>query len=515
MNNLTTYQCVRNSTVQKTVTIQEWFNLIKNYPNAEAVLMARTAKQASVADPTNHVKKAAYDNIKCNKFPTICFNSVIDGYRLTENYLESTGLMYIDVDKNEFTLDKVDKTKIYAAYKSIGGIGYALLVRVDGLTLENYEDTFNYVIEDLNLWDYYDKAAKGMIQQSVASSDPDIFINNSPLIYDSITSLKTYPTTHNISKEKKHISLVGYKIDNVVYYDNTCSFDFDGKEYIQNWVEGFNFVKCYLPNMKLTDKRKRTLLSYATNLVWLNPCINYDHALSILENVNDRICSLPLSHVQIQNILNTVFKQKVECKLFPHVTKRRIIFNPLSALNKSDKLSICGVLIKEKFAVEGCERLNEIIEGWDYALLGKLSIAKIAVNSDMNKKTVAKYYPIFKSFVTDLNNEYMLKNNSLKLAQRLVKQDVNPISCGWAKEGEGQLLVSASDIKKTAVRRIQPISITNERGLKIQVVENVLVSNEVLNYFATAVKKNANFYTYENYAALVIGDKLRIGYIPK
>ncbi|MFN0290032.1 BT4734/BF3469 family protein [Pedobacter helvus] len=404
MYNLDTFKCIASPKVESTITSIDWFNQIKESSHIPVIEAARVLKKIYVTT-SDEIIKEAYTKLK-KTLPTITYNVRFNGYRDTQNVTNATGLMYLDIDQPNFNIELMDKSKIYAYYKSIGGLGWSIIVRVSGLTNDNFFTTFDNIVDDLGISGIVDEDAKGIVRQSVISYDPNLYINESSFIYNSVNEIikHTQPSINNQKKEE-HIGDVGYEIEKPVRFSNIYDFEFDG-DYIYNWDEGFAFVNCYLPTRQLHDKRKRTLLAYLNNLIWLNPNIQYYHALNILTNANKTICLKPLPIKILEGMLKSILKQKNENRLKPHITIRRILFAPHNTLQVVDKLNICGRLIKAKWEQIGCLKLNGIIEDWDFNLYGKISIATISQNHPMDKKTVAKYYHYFKDLIAGMNQDY-------------------------------------------------------------------------------------------------------------
>lgn len=433
MYNLNTFKNAGSAKVLSTVAINQWFDSIKNNIYQSLIEEARELKQSLndtqqeiVRLKASKIKKSKIEILKCTackikaqydskklQLPTIAYNTTFKSYRNTKNVVSTTGLMYLDVDTDGFDIEKIDKSKLFCYYKSVGGLGYTILVKVRDLTIDNYSSTFESVIDNLGIRDFYDKAAKGLVQQSILSYDPNIYINYNSYVFQSIDIIekKTQPLCNNQKKEE-HIVSVGSKI---IRYNNLYDFDFDGWDTISNWNEGFDYVECFQPFNKLTDKRKRTLLSYTTNLVWLNPSLDYYHYINLIQSVNEQICVEPLPDNLIVSMVKSVLKQKNEGKLVPRIKKRRILFAPFCELSREQKLKIVSKKIRDKFKVEGCGRIDDCIEEWNFESMGKITAKSIAQYAKMNIKTVKKYYYKFKSNINSLNAD----NNQIKTKKRV------------------------------------------------------------------------------------------------
>ena len=414
---LNTFQCATNPNVAQTIAITEWFSQIKHTPDQELFSIVRKYKAESLAKPEDRKLKDRYDYFKSKNFPTICYNAIVDGYRKTSKYISSTGLMFIDADKNDFTLSNVDTNKLFAAYKSIGGKGYCLLVRVNGLTLENYEATFDFVIKDLNLQSYYDIDAKGMLQQSIISYDEDILINGNAFIYDSIKSDNQKSTTTIVIKKKENIYNDDSTFSQNVRYSNMGCIQLDSP-----WVTDFSGetkeVKCTIPMRKLTDGRKRHLIAYTCNYVYLNQWLKIENVEKTISNVNNLMCVTPLPFFVVQGIVKSIFQQKDEGRLQPIYNDRKIIFSCDSGLSKEEKLAVCS---RENGRHRSEVKKNAIslaVQEWDFNEAGKITQTKIAKECTINILTVKKYWSEYKDLVKELNDKFKTNKKMKPIEKR-------------------------------------------------------------------------------------------------
>ena len=54
-------------------------------------------------------------------------------------------------------------------------------------------------------------------------------------------------------------------------------------------------------------------------------------------------------------------------------------------------------------------KIEEAIREWDFHNDGKMTIRSLSKVADMNKKTIQKYYHLYKSEIQLLNNKYFKK----------------------------------------------------------------------------------------------------------
>ena len=159
--------------VNSTIDVTQWLDMIKEKsPTAEMIIRARQNPDM-------------YDDIK-RSIPCVTYNFKYNGYKRDENIEHSTGILYIDIDAPDFEVNNLDKSKVFSFYHSFGGQGYAILVKVLGLTPNNFKETYQYIVEDLGLKDYVDRRAIKPSQFNVLSYDEDLFLNMNSSVFPSI-----------------------------------------------------------------------------------------------------------------------------------------------------------------------------------------------------------------------------------------------------------------------------------------------------------------------------------------
>jgi len=417
---LNVYDNIRSPQVKDFITIEEWFFLIKESKYSQLIVQARSFGKAHLI----------YDSVKAT-LPAITYNFTFRSRKTNDNIVSNTGLLYIDIDDLSFDISILDTSKVFAFYKSYGGLGYSLLVQVDGLNKDNYELTYSSICQDLGLSNYHDKGAKKCTQFNVLSYDPDIFINYNSFIFSSslsslIINIDFSTPSIVIKKEKTYTTVEVEKVKDKpidIRFNNLNEIEVDG-EYSVNW-EGWDFINCWMPFRRIaTGRRNNTLLSYTNNLVWLNPNITISMTENILSRVNNKICEEPVSYAQIKRIVSSIFNYKKDGLLKPiyNFKPRKIVFAKSCGLSREQKLAKCRELLNQKRTNDSINNLYTIIENWDFIKYGKIGQTLIHKNFPISKKTVEKYWFEFKEYVMDLNNQYKYSSNSVLVA---VSEDID------------------------------------------------------------------------------------------
>ena len=398
------YSSLTNATVVSGIASCAWFDLIKNSSYSSQIIKARNGE-------TN------YNETKCS-LPCVTYNFYFNEYKCNANILSSTGLLYIDIDSSDFNIQNLNISKVYSFYRSFGGSGYAIILKINGLTFENFKSTYLDVCRDLNLLAFIDFNAIKPTQFNVISYDENIFINDNCYIYTATTLSSPfikYNTPHSSVLLKKRIAYTqergasgNEKIFYPVRFNNLDEIKIDG-DYIVNW-DGVEFVNCFVPMKKKSSNRNAFLLSYTNNLVWLNGPITKERTIKLISAVNEVVCYPQVDINQIKRVVDSIFKEKIAGTLKPIVNrkKRKIIFNKQCKISKEDKMNVVITELAKKKRNESLLKLHAIIEQWNFENSGQISQQKIYSNHPISKKTVEKYWANFKEFIQALNDTYKM-----------------------------------------------------------------------------------------------------------
>jgi hypothetical protein len=389
------YHSFNQPQVVSTISVYSWLEKIKDSTHKERIIKAR-------------IGELDYDNTK-ESLPCVTFNFLFNRYKNNNNILTATGLMYIDIDKEDFEIDLVDKSKIFAHFRSFGGEGHAILVRVENLTLDNFKATYSSVSKELGISEFVDVSARKATQYNVLTYDPNIFINADSHVF---SATNVAPQSVVIGGTRKQ----AYTIDggakhplSTIRYDNLDSINLT-TDYMVNW-DGYDYIKCFIPMKKVMVNRNNFLLSYCNNLVYLNPWISAERTIQLLDNVNQFACAVPVDEGQIRRVVSSIFRYQQEGKLSPiYFNKRRkIVFDKKSKLTREEKLEICRIELAMKRTSDSRQKMYNLLEGWNFDEHGKITQRKLYMNCPISKKTVEKYWHEFKDFVNTLNQSAMKK----------------------------------------------------------------------------------------------------------
>lgn len=384
------YQNLKNPSVSQSINIHDWLTQVKNSKHSKLIEHARTFGKGSVE----------YDSIKAKLIPCVTFNFLFKDKKTNANILGSTGFLYIDIDDSSFKPNNVLKSKVFAIYKSFGGEGYGVIVKVEGLTLQNYSETFDFIAKDLEIEKYLDKGAKKATQYSVLSYDPNIHVNNDCFLYKQ-RDLSTTPQSLNSiynnterEKKEKHLGTLWGCADKVRLdnFQELCG----EKEFII-LDKKCKFIKCWTPRFKKEVDRNHFLLGYCNNYVFLNPFLSKKEVLLVMISVNDSHLNPPVQLNQLKRVVDSIFKYLQQGSLKPiyHKKEMRIIFNKKCSLSPTERQSLLRTTMNQVKTDRSIGLLRDIITNWDLEKHGTISIKKIYKNFPISNKTVIKHYKLF------------------------------------------------------------------------------------------------------------------------
>ena len=360
-------------------------------------------------------KTEGYNRIK-GSLPCICWNFNFRERRCNENIGASTGLLYYDIDADGFAKENLDKGKVYAVWSSLSNKGISLLVRVSGITPDNFSHNYRAIACDLGIAQHIDAGAKKMVQANVLSFDPAIMVNLDSKIYEADEHLEAAAQGVDTTEDKNpYLGAIYVKKRKEEHIGANCGFfryhnlaDFVTEDGCVTNKAGIKVIMCYLPATINEGKRKHTLLAFGRNLICLNPDKTQDEIFTHIMNKNNKRCSPPLASAEVAGIVRSLLKYKNNGTLKPTYTTRKVIYGPKSRTDKHDRMSIGAKLSAECKREKTLQRLYDAIEGSGDK---KITAKSVAVDSGLSIRTVEKYWYHFKDHVRDFNDRRHQKKN--------------------------------------------------------------------------------------------------------
>lgn len=390
----------KSPSVSGKITVDEVLHKIKY--GDENLLNIKKARDYGKGHPQ-------YDELKKTVLPTFRFNFLFKVYANTENAVNATGLIYIDVDN---TIEIPHSDYIYAMWRSLSNTGYGILVKVDNLTLDNFKDV--YASLGMILGVKVDDGARKAIQQNVLSYDPSLFCNTDSRVYEYKHSKKA--SLNSIKKKRKGIVVneaSANQSNNKERIDNSYEYfigENSDKEFLY-FEEKIMICAPFMPWHGIEEgNRNNFLFRILSQFALLNPELGKDYLIAKSYYFNNKMYP-NLTRIEIYSIVSSVLEKRKKETLEPYYNKERLIlFNPNKQLTKSEKCQIVGFVMGEKKSKVTQQAIYEILENWDFEELGQISQKSVISISKFSRSRVQRHWFRFKDYVEDLNKEYTRKS---------------------------------------------------------------------------------------------------------
>lgn len=381
--NVNTFQATNKPKVHDTVSVSKILATIK-YGDKNLPLIQNSRKHGKGSEE--------YVKIKTFYLPTVRFNFLFDGYAKNENIIASTGLIYLDADN----VDTIPNSEyIFAKWKSLSGLGYGILVRVEGLTKDNHHETYNSLASLIDI--DADAGGRKATQQTVLSYDPDLYYNENSKVY----VCKKVSLT-NINKERKGIRANDTFLDEgKIRFHNIGDFFEDDTPYIV-FKDKVCVCTPYIPRVIPEGKRNGMMFYILCQYAILNP-LQEAFLYGIAEQIN-RHMKPNLSKYEVAQIVRNVIAARKNKTLKDCCTHyRKILFNPLQTFSFQQKMEIVGSILGTERSQKTLDLIYEALENWDFEANGKITQVKVAKMVGRGEATVKRHWYNFKDFAEYLS----------------------------------------------------------------------------------------------------------------
>lgn len=376
------FKNIKSPNTIEQIDIYEFLDMVQ-YPDKfikSKILKARELKL--------HGKEQEYNRVK-SSLPCYTLNFSFKGKKSNKNIDKASGFIYLDVD-NETDIDLYNPL-IFASWLSLSGLGRGVLVKVDGLSIGNFKDTYTEISNELGIKS--DIRASKATQYTVSSYDTNIYLNNDSITWKAKTVIKNTPSTVTYLKKKKKVT-TEMGVNQEVNYDNFNNIDFCGEEYVVFADEKQMFAKAWIPKTIKKGQRNEVLSTLAYQFRALNFEMKYERFRQFIHNINLSRCEEPLPDYEVDNIVWKIEKTDILQPLLN--TPRRVIFNPESNLSAKEKRALTNKITGQNKSKKTIEKLRNFVDNWDYKSLGKITQKKLKKETGMNIKTIEKYYKYIK-----------------------------------------------------------------------------------------------------------------------
>jgi hypothetical protein len=405
----------KNPIINKNLTIDEILSTIKHGDsNLQTILDIRKLGKSS----------PVYQNIKTSKLPTFRFNFKFSGKASNGTIDMPTGLIYIDVDDTT----NIDLTNpyIFACWKSLSETGLGILVKIDGLSLINFKDTYQAIGDLLGV--HTDVGACKATQQNILSYDANLYQNKGSLTFQAINKKVSFIPIQEGEKRERLITVDDTFLPSDKIRFNNIHDYFNGSD--DDCIVFNNKKKLcipFIPKRIEVGQRNRTMFGVLSQYALLNPTLESGFLAACANEINRRFTQ-KYEEDKIKSIVAGVIKKRSEGTLEPYFNKeRRIIFNPKSKLTVKEKQKTTAVLMGKIKTDKTQQVINDYIEDWNFETDGKITQEKIAVKINKSLATIKRNWPPFKELASELNNSFKDNPIILKKLASLAKDDVSVV----------------------------------------------------------------------------------------
>lgn len=409
MFQITRYDSIIEPKIKEIISIDEYLNIIKK--GDDNLGLIESARLYGKPHPK-------YDVIKTKLLPTYRFNFMFKDSASNENIIKPTGLIYLDVDDNK---EINNNEYVYAYWKSLSNMGYGILVKVDNLTLNNFNDVYNQLSELIGIES--DIYARKATQQTVQSYDKNLYHNPKSKVFKYIENKKV-SHLNTLKKRKKCLdrddTLLDKPISKDIRYNNMGDYFIDSDEpYIVFKDKKVLICAPYIPIRVEKGKRNSTLFIYFSQLAVLNNNISKNYLKVLSEGININVMRPRLPQKEINSIINSVLKKKEErtLKMFLN-QERRIIFNPAYEMKFKQIMEIVNKELGQMTREKTKAIIYAIVEDWNFKSNGKITQKKVANISEKSIATVKRYWHYFKAYTRDLNRDYKLVDDDMDIEKK-------------------------------------------------------------------------------------------------
>lgn len=401
--------CTNRAITGSFQNIEEVVEFIKFPPTEHVYLVqyARTLERGSID----------YQKIKKYQLPAISINfNFSDGYIVGKNVAESTGYLYIDVDgKTEQDLE-INTAYVCAYWRSLSNTGLTLVVKVDGLTPDNFKIATQEIANLLRI--PFDNKAVSIDRLTVLSYDPNAYYNENVEVFTvaeliseqsaKLSSTDSIDFRDTIIKDKPLIGIqrggkIRVKYNNLDETIQGMDIIYDDRGIYDCGQDKVRYHSAFIPKRVKEGNREKVLGLYAKRLLFLNPDLDKKTLSKMIFYANMVNLMTPLENNEVWGIIDKAFNKRD----YPRTNKTKRFFFQDVTLTAVEKSRKCLEIINQEKRERTQEKKNIISElfcNWNCHENGKITPKKIMELTGLKKTMVYNYFKENINSVPNCNN---------------------------------------------------------------------------------------------------------------
>ncbi|TDX11323.1 BT4734/BF3469 family protein [Flavobacterium sp. S87F.05.LMB.W.Kidney.N] len=406
------------------ITLDQLFISILDNPKKKEILHLRSL-----------VYKSSYYNKLKLKLPVITPHGTFADSK-KESIENLSGYLYFDIDgfaSTDQLNDSIQKLNtefpLTIICKSCGGKGIAFLLKVDGVTKDNFQIMHSFIRHQFKEKGYdIDDAAGGLIRKWVVSYDPDVIYNRDHEYKIDEAEFKKFTVVHKIApatkiKRRDPAPICANSIDHPIPYLQLCTEIKTETEY-QGLIAGdfsidaMEYYRIIHPLHIKDGTKHKTYIRIINALYYLNDEISQHQVFSYIYHVNNfaenKMCPLKLKSL-VTNIGNRI---ESTGQIFIKTRTKIIHFSKESKLSRNQKQSI-GAKVNGALKLNKTKMLIETAISKLEASNIKVTKKKIAEELGISEKTVQRNWKKKVQEISELDFTFIdkPKNNNNILSE--------------------------------------------------------------------------------------------------
>lgn len=318
-------------------------------------------------------------------------------------------------DKTEQDLE-INTAYVCAYWRSLSNTGLTLVVKVDGLTFDNFKAATKEISNLLKI--PFDNKAVSIDRLTVLSYDPNAYYNENvevftvtELIFEQsakLSSIDSKDFRDTIIKDKPLIGIqrggkIRVKYNNLDETIQGMDITYDDRGIYDCGQDKVRYHSAFMPKRVKEGNREKVLGLYAKRLLFLNPDLDKKTLSKMIFYANMINLLTPLENSEVWGIIDKAFNKRDN----PRTNKTKRFFFQDVTLTAVEKSRKCLEIINQEKRERTQEKKNIISElfcNWNCHENGKITPKKIMELTGLKKTMVYNYFKENIESVPNCNN---------------------------------------------------------------------------------------------------------------